>query len=135
MIFLLSMATWLSPLYPFFIMAGIAIAFDTYFGIKCARKKKNLNSRKLSRVLYKLMMYNIIVISGYTLDIYLLGAFVNTFISVELTVTKAIVFGILMTELFSIDEKLILINGKGLRHYVREVFKVIKILNNERKEF
>lgn len=128
------MIGWLTPLYPFFIMTGISIVADTYFGYKLARRKKQLDSRKFSRVLYKLLIYNIIVISGYSLDIYLLGDFVGMVSPVNLTVTKAIVFGVLVSELMSIDESLIALDGKGLRHYFKNVLKLIKILNKERKD-
>lgn len=132
--FLLAVAGWLTPLYPFFILTGFAIAMDTYFGLKVSQKYKKVSSRKFSRVLYKLLMYNIIIISAYSVDIYLLGSFVGLFSSVELTATKAIVFGVLMVELISIDEKLLQLNGKGLRYYWQKVVSVIKKVNDERKK-
>lgn len=134
-VFLLAVAGWLTPLYPFFVLTGLAITMDTYFGFRLSRKNKKVSSRKFARVLYKLLMYNIIIISAYSLDIYLLGSFVGLFSSVELTATKAVVFGVLMVELISIDEKLLLLNGKGLRFYWKKVLGIIKTVNNERKKF
>lgn len=134
-VFLLAVAGWLTPLYPFFVLTGLAITMDTYFGFRLSRKNKKVSNRKFARVLYKLLMYNIIIISAYSLDIYLLGSFVGLFSSVELTATKAVVFGVLMVELISIDEKLLLLNGKGLRFYWKKVLGIIKTVNNERKKF
>ncbi|HRO76125.1 MAG TPA: phage holin family protein [Crocinitomicaceae bacterium] len=131
--FWLAILGWLTPLYPFFILTGFAIVMDTFFGLKVSQKYKKVSSRKFSRVLYKLLMYNIIIISAYSIDIYLLGSFIGLFSSVELTATKAVVFGVLMVELISIDEKLIQLNGKGLRFYWQRVMNIIKKVNKERK--
>lgn len=132
-LFLLAISTWLMPLVPFFILTGISIAVDTWFGFRLARKTQTISSRKFSRILYKLFMYNLIIISGYALDMYVFGDFVKIFSSIELTFTKIIALCVLINELISIDEKLIFINGKGLRHYFKKILHVAKIANNERK--
>lgn len=131
---LLAIAGWLTPLYPFFILTGVAIFADTILGIVNAVKKGKLSSRKCARLIYKILIYNLIVVSGYSLDVYLIGDFINIVSTVELTVTKAVVFGIILIELVSIDEKMRYINGKGFRHYWGIVKQAIVKINKEKKE-
>lgn len=132
--FIMGIWAWLTPLFPFFILSGICIAIDTYFGFKLAKKRGRANSRRFSRVIYKLFLYNVIIVSAYILDLYVLGGFVGNFTTVDLATTKAIVFGVLVVELISVDEKLRALNGKGFQFYFDRVMKIIKNLNEKRKE-
>lgn len=105
---------YLSPLIPFFFITGFFIFADTVYGVKVARKNKNWSSRKFSRFLYKLFAFNVVLISGYALDIHLLGEFAEIFTDIDLIVTKAIVTGLFVNELSSIDEKQRQLGGKGI---------------------
>lgn len=132
--FWLAVLAWLAPLYPFFIIAGMAVAVDTYFGFKLSRIEKKTSSRKFARVLWKFLLYNLIILSAYVVDVYLIGVFIDSQSHVELTLTRAITFGVLVVELVSVDEKKRQINGKGFRYYWDKVMNVLRFLNDERKK-
>lgn len=125
--------SWLTPLFPFFVLVGIIIVWDTFLGVKLARKKDRFNSRTFARVLYKFLIYNVIIIIGYLLDKFVLSDFVGLFSPVSGTTTKAVVFAVVVAELISVDEKLRKSNGKGFKWYFGKIKDVIKALNDERK--
>lgn len=131
---ILAISAFLTPLYPFFIIAGMAIVMDTYYGFKLARQEGKNRSRKFMRFLWKFFLYDVIIFSGYVIDKYLIGVFIDVHSHVELTFTRAITFGIFINELISVDEKKIAINGKGFRYYYKRIMGVVKFLNNERKD-
>jgi len=132
--FILGVVSWLTPLFPFFIMAGVAVSFDTYYGVKVAKKNKDFKSRRFARVIYKFFIYNIIIISGFAVDKYLIGVFIDHYSNVELTITRALVFGVLLVEMVSIDEKLRMLNGKGFRYYWKKVMGVLFTLNKTKND-
>ncbi len=127
---------YLSPLIPFFFLTGFFIFVDTIYGVKLARKNKDWSSRKFSRFLYKIFAFNVVLISGYALDIHLLGEFARVFTDIDLIVTKAIVTGLFINELSSIDEKQRQLGGKGIYKSSGEVLsKIIGVKKNIDENF
>lgn len=131
----LSLLVVLTPLLPFMYLTGVVIMADTFLGAKVAKKNGNFKSRSFAAVLYKMLAYNILLIITYQIDIWLVGDVVSIWSSIELSFTKAIVAIMLINEVISIDEKLLNLNGKGLRYYFKRALNVVKAANDERKNF
>jgi len=131
---LIAVLGWFSPLIPFFLITGVIISWDTFFGVKLAQKQKSFNSRKFARFLYKFLIYNVVIATTYYLDTNLIGEFINSYIEKDMALTKIIMIGIVIVELMSIDEKMRMIDNKGFKYYYLKIKNIIKFLNQERKE-
>lgn len=97
----------LSPVTPLLILVGFVIFLDLFFGLwKSVKLKRRITSRGLAETLKKMFQYQLIVISMYFLDNFLIGEFVMLFISVELFVTKVVAISLILVELISINENI-----------------------------
>jgi hypothetical protein len=127
---LISLFAVFAPLVPLLLFIGAIIGIDTLFGIIAAKKTgKEIKSSKLARVLSKSLVYMSLVFIFFGMDFILLNQAVMHYWPVEYVVTKLVALCIIGVEIFSIDEKLRMINkGKGLRYYFKMLMSKLKFI-------
>lgn len=125
---LTSLFVFLTPTVPLILLVGVFITADTCMGVYVAHKLKNkVTSRKLSRVISKLIIYTTGILLIFGLDTYILSMFIET----DLLVTKVGAGVLCFIEGFSIDESIRKINNdKGVAYYVKKTFESVKKLKN-----
>lgn len=131
---LLPVMAFLAPIKFLLILVGISIAVDTIIGIWGAVKKGGwpaFSSKKLRRFAPKIIVYNLVVITMYIMDIYLLGEIMKLFIDIPLAVTKFTTLTLISIEIFSIDETLRKVNGRGIWYYLKKLIGSVKSLKKE----
>ena len=132
---LLPIFGFLAPIKMLLILVGIGITADTLSGIYWAVKKggwEAFSSRKFRRVANKILVYNLVVITMYAMDIYLLGEIIKLFIGIPLILTKFTAIVLISIEGFSLDETLRANNdGKGIWFYIKRVIGLAKDFKNE----
>ena len=123
--FIIPLLAFVAPIKFILILVGVFIVFDTYMGIKKAKKlNKKISSRALSAVISKMLLYQTCVITSYMLEIYLLGDIIALiFPSVPLLLTKLVGLGLIGVELFSISENSKIIYGVNLWGKIKQVFR------------
>lgn len=133
---LLPVFTLLLPIKWIMVLVGVFILIDTGFGIWSAKKTgKKITSARFSSIISKMLIYQLAVITVYGIDAILLGDFVKLFIGIPLTVTKVSAIILISVEIFSIDEKLKMVNPeRGIWFYVKRVLGVAKLLKRESKD-
>lgn len=123
----------LSPIKYLMILVGVFIVIDTIFGIYTSKKiGVKLTSRKLSRFISKMVVYQSVVILAFAIDKLLIGDLLLLVLSVPLTITKIATLALVINECFSIDEKLRMINSeKGLWFYFKQMIGIAKLIKKE----
>ena len=126
----------LAPIQWILLLVAAFIAIDTVFGVYTAKKlKKTITSRKLAGFIHKMLIYNIVIISVYALDCLLLGEFLLHVVSIEMVATKITAIALITTEVYSVDEKLRMLNkDKGLWFYLKRLLSIAKRVRKESKE-
>lgn len=118
----ISILTFFLPVIPLLLLVGLFILGDTCLGIWAAKRQgEKITSRKLGNIIPKMVLYQAAVISGYCVDVYLLGEFIQFIFSVDILFTKLITLTLIFIEGVSIDENFTKITGKNL-------FKSFKIM-------
>jgi len=125
---LTSLFVFLAPTLPLIILVGLFIIADTCMGVFVAYKSKNqVTSRKLARVISKLVIYTGTILLVFGLDTQILSMFIET----DLLVTKIGAGVLCFIEGFSIDESIRKINNdKGVGYYVKKTFESVKKLKD-----
>ena len=115
------------------LLVGFFILLDSAFGIWAAKKTKiKLTSRRLSRFITKMFVYQIVIITVYALDVLILGEFFLTLLSIPMVVTKTVALMLIANETFSIDEKIKMVNPqKGIWFYFKRLLNVGKLIKKE----
>lgn len=125
----------LSPIQPILLLVFAFIVADTIFGVWAARKtNKKITSRRLSSFIGKMIVYSCAVILTYALDKLLLGEFLLHIISINLLATKVTSMALIFAEIFSIDEKLVMVKKKGIWDYFKQLLGVAKKIKKEAEE-
>jgi hypothetical protein len=97
----------LVPIKALLFLVGFVIFLDLILGIKKSMKQgKKITSRGLAETVKKMFQYQLVIISIFFLDTYLLGEMVALFIGVPLFLTKLVATGLIFVELLSINENL-----------------------------
>lgn len=119
-----SIFVFLTPVLPLIILVGFFISADTLLGVYTAKKLKNkVTSRKLSRIIGKLIIYTGAILLVFGLDTQIFGMFIET----DLLITKLGAGVLCFIEGFSIDENIRKINkDRGTVYYVQKMFDLIK---------
>lgn len=97
--------SFIAPIAPFFWMAGGLVVLDTITGIIAARRKKEFKSRKLERVVSKLLVYMSSILACYVVEVVL---------ELQGHVTYFAVGAIALTELMSILENTRVVSGANV---------------------
>jgi hypothetical protein len=74
---------FLMPIKPLFLLVGLMIILDTVSGIFKAKKiHEKITSKKLSRVISKMLLYQCGLVTFFILEKFLLGEFIVAFSSI-----------------------------------------------------
>jgi len=100
------------PILPAMIACGILISIDTITGIISAnRQGKEITSKRLGRVLTKMLVYQLLIIAAHLTQTYLFK---------QIPLVNITLAFIGMTEFLSISENFQGATGKNLVKYIRE---------------
>lgn len=125
----------LSPIKIFLVLVGIFIFIDTILGIWAAKKNGiKIESRKLSKFISKMFVYNMVVILAFLLDKYLLGEFFLLFLSIPLAITKLTTIGLVLNEAYSMDEKVRNVKGVGIWDIFSKLLGLAKFIKKQKEE-
>lgn len=115
----LALVAFLLPIVPLLLIIGFAILVDTIFGIIASKKcNEPILSNKLARVLTKSVIYMSLTLLAYGIDVILINALLMNYFKIHLLFTKLVGVGIVIVEVFSIDEKIRKMNdNKGIWYY------------------
>jgi phage-related holin len=107
---LFTLGAFFMPIYPAMIAVGLLITIDTITGLLAARKKGiKIESRKMGRVLVKMLLYNLLIISAHICEVYLINI---PFVKITLAFLA-------ITEFLSIGENFNIITGKDFVIYIK----------------
>ena len=123
--FLTSIIVFLTPIAPLMVVIALAILIDTFLGLYKAYKTKiKITSHKLSRVAFKILFYELLIIILYPIDVYIMG---GSIYGIEHLLTKAGVVLLVFIEALSVDENIRAINkNRGFEYYFNKLLSVIK---------
>ena len=103
------------PIVPLLLIVGAAIALDTIFGIVRAKKLgEPVTSRKMSKLISKMVLYNAAVVLFFCIERYILGGIIGAFTEIPLILTKLVTATLLFIEITSISESYEAITGVSL---------------------
>lgn len=127
---------FLMPIIPLILIVGAAIVLDTFFGILRAKKiKEPITSRKLSKVISKMVLYNSAIILFFCIEKFILGDFLLLITEIHLVLTKLVATTLLYIELLSIKENLEIATGKNYWKIFKQMIGRGKELKNELSDF
>ncbi len=103
------------PVAPLLIVCGLAIFADTVMGlIKAYKLKEKITSRKLSRLISKMLLYQLTIILFFFLEKILLHEFVEFFSGIDLLLTKLVTTVLISVEILSFNESFTAVAGFSL---------------------
>lgn len=124
-----------SPIQGILITVGLCIFADTALGIWKAKKLgETITSHKLFRVVSKMAIYQLTVMLFFLIDKFILGDILASFFSIEFLLTKVIALILASIEVFSMDENVRAVKGKGLWHAFKRLTKVATEVSNDVKK-
>lgn len=106
---LTGLVLFFAPIQGLLIAVAFGIMLDTFTGIFKSIKLKGLQSirsRTLSNVISKMLLYQVSIISLYTIDKYLLNELINLHFSTKFLFTKLVAIVLVFIELVSIKENI-----------------------------
>lgn len=112
-----------------FLIVGIVVLVDTYYGIKASLfKQQPFMSKYLFRIVPKTIMYCGVFALFYLIDFYIINSLIMMFFNLEYALSKAILLGIGIIEATSIDEKRVILGKKPFKELFDKVYNIIKSL-------
>lgn len=100
-----SLCIFFAPIKGLLIAVGVAIALDTIFGIfKAIRIKEEINSRRMSNIVSKFVLYQMSVLLLFAIDKFLLGEFFKIWFQIDNFFTKVVAIILIFIEMTSIKE-------------------------------
>lgn len=103
-------ASFFVPIRGLIFVVGFCIVADTIFGIyKAKRIHDKITSRKLSKIISKMLLYEFCLILFFVIDLFVLGDFVEMFVEIKFFLTKVVAVLLCFIEIKSIDESFKLI--------------------------
>jgi len=131
----LSLLLFFSPVLPLLALVGGAICADTIMGVWAAYKRgEAITSNKLSNIVPKMLVYQMAILFGYVMDVYLVGEFINYIFSIPNLFTKLIALTLLSIELLSLNENIETITNKNIfRSFVKMLHRT-KSVKDDMKE-
>jgi hypothetical protein len=116
--------TFLTPIKPLIIIVGVAIALDTFYGVRRAKKTgEKVTSRKLSKIISKMVLYQTAVILFFCVEKFILGDIIGLFTSIPLILTKVVTTVLLYIEATSISESYEIMYGVSLWKKFKELIR------------
>lgn len=94
---------------------GAFIALDTFLGVMAANKMgEKIESKKLSKVVWKMLMYQAVTLSFFVMDVHIVGDLLGTLINTPYVLTKTVGVALIAIEFKSIDENIEKMTGTTL---------------------
>ena len=94
---------------------GAFILLDTLLGIMAAQKMgEKIESKKLSKVVWKMLMYQAVTLSFFVMDVEIVGDLLGTLINTPYVLTKTVGVALIAIEFKSIDENIEKMTGTTL---------------------
>jgi hypothetical protein len=125
--FLLTVFVILTPIQPLILIIFGIVLLDTFFGIKRSWSLNILfTSRRFFSFFKKLLVYELVLITTFLVDFYLVNELVNIIFQFDLLVTKLIGFVITINELKSIEENIRVIYGINFIEIIKKSFNTVK---------
>lgn len=123
---------FVAPIFGILVTVGMFIFLDTFIGIWKAKKlKQPVTSRKMGRIINKMLLYNSVVITFFALDHFIFHDIVIQFFSIDYALTKVIAVVLISIEAYSIDESFQQATGKGLFERAKDLIKKYKDVNED----
>lgn len=121
-----------APVWAAILAVGLAIAIDTILGIIYACKKDEFSSSKLKAgAIPKMILYQLVILTIFAIDKFLLFEFTNLFHNMPYLVTKLTALALVSIELISMGETFEKIFGIKIIYTLRKVFRFTKELKKE----
>lgn len=127
---LASLTLFFVPVYGLLISVGIAIILDTFTGLFKTIKLsgwRSIESRKLSNVISKMVLYEVCILLLFAIDFYILNEFVIHAFSIKFMFTKLCAILLIFVELVSIKENI-------EASFSIDLWKLLKATFNRAKE-
>lgn len=94
---------------------GAFIALDTFLGVMAANKMgEKIESKKLSKVVWKMLMYQAVTITFFVMDVHIVGDLLGAVINTPYVLTKTVGVALIAIEFKSIDENIEKMTGTTL---------------------
>jgi len=118
------LVVFFTPIAPLMILVAGFIMVDTIIGVaKVVILKNQFTSHKLSRLIFKMFLYEIVICLLFPIDIYLIG---HDLFGYEFFATKVGTFVLIFVESLSIEENIKAINkGKGFQYYFLKLVNTV----------
>lgn len=124
--------TFLLPIKALLIMVAMMIVIDTISGLwKAYKNHEPITSHKLSRVISKMVLYQVGVITFFILDKFMLGEFLSSFTSIQYFLTKVIAIFFCGVELISLNENIKEVYGVNFFDLFKSLLIRVKDVKND----
>jgi phage-related holin len=110
-----SILAFFAPVAGIMIAIGAFISLDTLLGVMAAQKMgEKIESKKLSKVVWKMLMYQAVTLSFFIMDAFIVGDLLGTLINTPYVLTKTVGVSLIAIEFKSIDENIEKMTGTTL---------------------
>ncbi len=131
-IFFQLFGAFLIPIRPLIFLVGLMIILDTVSGIWKAKKiGEMITSSKLSRVISKMLLYQLGLITFFLVEKYLLGEFVLLFTSIQYFLTKIVAIFFCSVELMSLNENIKTVYGINFFQLFKQILIRAKTVKDD----
>jgi hypothetical protein len=127
-----SFCLFFAPIKGLLIAVGVAIALDTIFGIfKAIRIKEEINSRRMSNIVSKFVLYQMSVLLLFAIDKFLLGEFFKIWFQIDNFFTKVVAIILIFIEMTSIKENFEVAFKVNIWKLLKTTIQRAKYIKNE----
>jgi len=124
--------SFFAPVEGLILAVGAFIFLDTIMGIgRSIRKKESVTSRKLSRLVTKMFLYQLAMLTFFILDKYIANEILMKLFSIEFLISKLIALTLCFIEITSINENFKGIFNKSLWETFKELLSRTKEIKGE----
>jgi hypothetical protein len=129
---LVSFCLFFAPIKGLLIAVGVAIALDTIFGIfKAIRIKEEINSRRMSNIVSKFVLYQMAILLLFAIDKFLLGEFFKIWFQIDNFFTKVVAIILIFIEMTSIKENFEVAFNVNIWKLLKTTIQRAKYIKNE----
>lgn len=120
-----SLVVFFTPIAPLMLIVAAFIAADTLLGVsKSIIKKQGFTSHKLSRLIFKMFFYQVVILLLYPIDIFIIAS--DLFGQAHFF-TKVGTFVLIFVESLSIEENIKALNKeRGFQFYFNKLMTTVK---------
>lgn len=129
---ILSFCLLFAPIKGLLIAVGVAIALDTIFGIfKAIKIKEEINSRRMSNIVSKFVLYEASILLLFVIDKFLLGEFFKLWFQIDHFFTKVVSIILIFIEMTSIKENFEVAFKVNIWQLLKKTIQRAKYIKNE----